>query len=306
MLPGIDTLLVALSQVAQHLPRDSHYTYWLWNDGREPLTFTGDPQEVFFNRAVNNTDRLHTASCDAIRPICEGSMNVTSSNALAAIEHATRNTMELVKHYRSFMSKDETLGRRSMEPWFFMTRMRTYLPTYPIQGTIWEGVNAANVASQMQLDYLIGNINQGYAKTVQMRSRFLTEEDRNALDGDMKLPSVFDVLGRTMRLTRADVESLDEEALSKHVNQQSSELHKVLAGYKGLFNAAAQLTAIHWALIQNYLVKPAASLTEEEKSKMAVPPDHGTGGKTHAQTEAIMKMRREDPAITKLLDCVPL
>ena len=174
-LPGVDHMLRELARVAQHPPRDSHYTYWLWNTGGDkPLTFTGDPQEVFFQRAVCVTDWLHNASCDAVRPICQGYIPVASNDAATALHQAAQNTVTLHRHFQAFMEKDAVEPtRRSMEPWFFMTRMRTYLPTYPIQGESWGGVNAANLAAQMQIDYLIGTIDEKYTDIVQGRRRYL-------------------------------------------------------------------------------------------------------------------------------------
>lgn len=305
-LNGIDDFLIRLSLQALHPPRDTHYTYWLWNDGENPITFTGDPQETFFNRAVNHTHVLHTASCDLLRPICAGQVEICSPEALLAMEIAKENTMQLYEHFRSFMAKDNILNRRAVEPHFFMTRMRTYLPTYPIKDQVWTGVNAANLNAQMQLDYLIGTIVKGYNTTVIGRFPYLTSEDRNKLQHDMSLSSLFDILLREMLLTPADVESLSEDFLAANIAGQSSDLRTALIAYVELVEASGRLSAVHWALIQNYLVKAAAALTAEEKVKLSVSPDQGTGGKSHQDTEAIMHMRRRHPLIGKIASAIDL
>lgn len=296
--------LLATAIVAEHPPRDSHYTYWLWNNDTIPLTFTGDPQEIFFNRAVNHTHELHTISCNQLRPISEGQISVMAPDAMKIITTVTHNTTVLHEHFRSFMLKDKASGSRSMEPHFFMTQMRTYLPTYPINGVDWSGVNAANLAAQMQIDFLIGTTVEDYEKTVRARFKFLTRDDRTSLESDMALPSLLDLFLRQIGLTRTDLNGLESTTLTSLITTQPMAFQRNLACYMDLVHACSRLTSIHWALIQNYLVKASAQLTFKERDRLAVAPDRGTGGKTHAQTEAIMWMRSRHPIIAKLMDAM--
>jgi len=302
----VNELLSDLSIPAKHPPRDTHYTYWLWNNGQRPLTFTGDDQEIFFNRVVNRTHELHEDSCQNLRPLCLGELDLRSTEAALAVTASSDNSLELYERFRSFMSKDETHDRRMMEPQFFMTRMRTYLPTYPINGVTWAGVNAANLAAQMQLDYLVGVVLPEYDVTVRGRLPYLTEEDRKNLEVDMVIPSLSDRLIEELALTRESLEFLDASDLANYIFTQSVDIQRILFSYKKLVHANAKLSAIHWALIQNYLVKAAADLTAEEKAKLSVAPDRGTGGKTHAQTQAIMRMRKEHPIFGKLTAAIDI
>ncbi len=300
-LPEVEDMLVQLGRMAGHPPRDSHYTYWKWNRAETPLTFTGNPQEMFFNRVVNRTDDLHSASCNALRPICEGHVVITSPEAIEAILLAAHNMNLLHADFLSFMTRGDN-GQRNMEPQFFMKRMRTYLPTYPIQEVIWGGVNAANLASQMQVDYLIGTVNGPYAEVVRGRWRYLTEEDQNALAYDMVLPSVGTLLLQQLHLQPDQVLKTDLGELTAYVKGQPVEVQQVLSAYRKLIMASARLTAMHWTLIQNYLIKPAASLSDEDLANMVVRPDKGTGGMDHEDTKAIMRMRREHQVIGKLIE----
>lgn len=302
-LPDVERLLMQLAVIAKHPPRDTHYTYWLWNNDSQPLTFTGDSQEAFFNQVVNLTHALHTAACDALRPLSYGTVSLTAPSGLEALQYAAANIKAAYEHFRAFMVKGAE-GQRSMEPAFFMTRMRTYLPTYPVQGVTWGGVNAANLAAQMQLDYRIGTIDGEYANTVYGRLRYLTVEDQQAVEWDMELPSLAEVFLRRLRLSAAAVLECAEGELARHLAAQAAPMQQALVAYRALVVAAANLTAMHWALIQNYLVKPAEKLSVEAKASMAVRPDIGTGGKSHAETEAIMHMRRRHPLVGKLIGCV--
>src|SRR6266478_3325160 len=53
-----DLVLTTLASIAEHPPRDTHYTYWLWNTGTPPMTFTEDTEEHYFNLAVIKTHEL--------------------------------------------------------------------------------------------------------------------------------------------------------------------------------------------------------------------------------------------------------
>ena len=301
---SLGDFLLAVANVAEHPPRDSHYTYWLWNNDTLPLTFTGDPQEIFFNRAVNHTHELHTSSCNQLRPISEGQVSVMDPDAMQIITTVAQNTMILHEHFRSFMLKDKVSGLRSMEPHFFMTQMRTYLTTYPINGVDWSGVNAANLVAQMQIDYLTGTTVEDYEKTVRARFKFLTREDRTSLEADMALPSLLDLFLRQIGLTRTDLNGMESATLTSLITTQPTAFKRNLASYIDLVHACGRLTSIHWALIQNYLVKASAQLSPNERDRLAVAPERGTGGKTHAQTEAIMWMRSRHPIIAKLMDAM--
>ncbi|MEP0805581.1 MAG: DUF1864 family protein [Chloroflexota bacterium] len=304
LFPGMEDYLTKLAISAQHPPRDTHYTYWLWNNGEEPLSFTGDPQEIFFNRAVNHTHELHTLSCDWLRVICEGQINIVSPEARTIIQNAANNNMVLHDHFRSFMSRDPVSGQRAVEPHFFMTRMRTYLPTYQINSTEWTGVNAANLAAQMQLDYLVGTTLDSYENTVRGRLRYMTSDDRRSLEYDMHLPSLLDLFLQQMSLTRADMDGLTNDTLETLIAMQSDDFRRNLAAYINLVTACGRLSSMHWALIQNYLVKASTTLSAEERARLSVDPEKGTGGKTHKETEAIMRMRLQHPLVAKLMEAM--
>ncbi len=299
-IPEAEFLLAYLAEMACHPPRDSHYTYWLWNTEVPMLSFTGDPQENYFNDAVNITHHLQSVSFELLAPICEGTLSLTHPTAIEALRQAAHNTEVIYEAYRGFMSKDEQ-GHRRMEPDFFMKRMRTYLPTYPIQETEWSGVNAANLAVQMGMDYRIGTVKPDYRETVQARMMYLTQEDQQLIATTLELPSLADIFYQRLRIHPVQIGELSQAALKPILQSQPAALHTALSAYADLVMAAARLTSMHWALIQNYLIKPAQHLTEVERRHMAVDPHAGTGGSDHQKTAAIMHMRREHPAVWTLV-----
>lgn len=299
-LPGAEDTLAKLGQIAFHPPRDSQYTYWVLNDTDTPLTFTGDRQEVNFNRAVNGINRSRIESNNVLRAICRGDISLTSPNAVAALEHATENEWQIFKLYQALWKQD-TGG---ITPVFFMTQMRTYLPSYPIKGTQWSGANAANLPSQMQFDHLYGTVNAEYARTVESRWRYLTPEDQEALKTDMGLPSLTERMLEHLGLTAQDVERMPIHALAAHIAFAPLAVQTALIPYSKLFKAIHQATAYHFGLIKSHLVDAAKKLTAEEKAQLPVSPERGTGGKSHEETKAIMLMRSKHPVASKIATAV--
>ncbi len=301
-LSPLDTIVSHLASLADHPPRDSHYTYWLWNTNPKPLTFTGNPQEMFFNKVVNFTNEAFIGICDALRPVAVGTLPV--AGACDALEFAAAQMAAVHEQFKSFMYRSAPDGQRNMEPMFFMLQMRTYLPTYPIQGVDWAGVNAANLTSQMQLDYLIGTVLPDYSDVIQGRMRYLTSEDRKALEADMVLPSFTVRLMEQLGFDEPTVEASTENSLAGQM--ASHPLSSVYRAYAKLVETVGHASAMHRALIRNYLEVPAEKLDEAQREAMAVDPSQGTGGKKHSDTEKIMQMRREHPVAAKLARSIHL
>jgi hypothetical protein len=299
---NLDQMLVELGRIAGHPPVGSHYTYWIWNDETSPILFTGDDQETHFSRVVRTTERLHQDSCQALRPICNLACEFSSSVATAAIMRAARNTAELCGEFSSFIKEID--GVWAFQPDFFTRRMRTYLPTYPVCGTEWSGVNAANLASQMSMDFLLGTTSQKYMGTVRERWRYLTLEDQIALDRDMHLASLTSIAMTTSGLDGSVIQSVSDEELVNVISSQPDNIREALLAYEQLFNAWARLTGIHWMLIYHYLIEPTSRMSREEIASLPVRPDMGTGHMSHADTMSIRDMRRKHPVAGKLASAI--
>lgn len=305
LLPGVEALLVASAPRAQHPPRDQHDTYWYRNTGPEPLTFTGHPGEVLFNRVVNLTRELQLASCDALRPICRGDVSVTDPVARQALAFVAENTAHLHDAMASFKAKAEA-GEWKLPIRVFTERMRTYLVAYPIEGTIWEGPNATNVAPAAQIDFLVGTVDDEYRDTVRGRFRYMADEEREALKADMELRSVGDALLERLGLTAHDIETLEVKQLAGHIAAQPLEMVSVLGAYADVIDAAGSLSGLHFGHINRYLIKHAEGLTPEQIAAMPVPPTTGVGLNSHEHTRRIMMLRVQHPIFGKLAKAVEL
>lgn len=299
----LDDALDLLGQIAQHPPRDSHYSYWLWNQGETAMIFTGDPQERIFNEIVNLTHQLHSLSCDALRPLCQGDVSPFSLHGQGSLAFATCNTLAIRDRFRAFMKKVDE-HHWALTPHFFMTRMRTYLTTYPIKGLSWGGVNATHLVAQAQMDYLLGTTDEHYRHTVGERFRYMTAEDQVALQRDMLLPSLTTRILAHLGLSAHEMTSADPETVDQIILVQPDPILETLVRYVDLIDAAAKLTATHWSLIVNYLIKPAQHLTPEVRNRLPVDPTKGVSDQGFENPQQIRDMRRHHPVVTPLVEAI--
>jgi hypothetical protein len=224
-----------------------------------------------------------------------------------AAEDGHLNPEELVAAVRPWINElgaKHVPGVRQISPW--EARKLIQLTGFLVS-SVERHFQAASAAPGVGLSRLAGadHMLRELARVAQhppRDSHYLTPEDWHALEADMTLPSVADVLLQQLELTPQEVITCNSHALEAHIARQSPELQASLVAYADLFHAAGKLTAMHWALIQNYLIKPAAKLSQAERARLPVPPDHGTGGQSPEETKAIRDMRREHPVLKKLID----
>ena len=79
----------------------------------------------------------------------------------------------------------------------------------------------------------------------------------------------------------------------------------ILNSFKTLIKAIDSLTAFHWALIVNYLIKPSEKLTQEERKELSVDPSLGTSGMTMDEVAEIRDMWRKHPLVERILEFIP-
>jgi hypothetical protein len=305
-LPGVEELLFRLSKIGKTPPVLSHYGYWLENLGKQRLSFTGDPQELVFNTVVVNTDRLYNATLDPLRQICTGKLEISSPRAVRALQYTKMNLEEAHEEFKRFMEKNPYDGKRAMEPIFFLMNMRLYLVKIPVYGEPWAGVNAANMASQMQLDYLLGCVYPWYEGVVASRWKYMTKEDQEDLEKDKNTPSVFQRILEPLGLTPETILTVSTEQIQATLSEQPPNYFVALLMFLNAVGELGRLSAYHWQLIQTYIVKIAKSLSTEQKAGMPVNPDLGTSGvMTHEETFKIGEMRWQHQGIEKLASCLP-
>ena len=148
----IEATLVHLGHVAAHVPRDSHYTYWLDNDGDAPLTFTGSAQEAAYIRIVHHTHHLHDIAAVPLRALTTDHETLTSHAGVEAIHFALHAEERLGALYESLLHDSVAVCEHA-----FSLHLAPYLASYPIAGNMTPGPDACHVASTIELDLLLGN-----------------------------------------------------------------------------------------------------------------------------------------------------
>jgi hypothetical protein len=273
-LDGMEAALIRLGHAGRHVPRDSHDTLWRWNSGPTRIRFTGDPQEDVFAHSVTETDRLHADSCAAIRPICWGSEVFASANAADAYRHGETNTRLLCRSYQAL--------REKITPAFFMSRLRAYLLTYPVGGEMLTGPNAANIGSQVSLDFLTGfGSRDYYDQWASERMKHMTAEESFQVE-------------------------MTEGEVAAQIVGQNPVVRTSVAAVAAFAKEQIRLSGIHFSLIRSHLIKPMQELTAEQMNGMPVKPNKGTGGNDNGATFGIFQMRHNHPVVSKLIKAVSM
>jgi hypothetical protein len=149
---GVEPTLVHLGHIAAHVPRDSHYTYWLDNAGEAPLTFTGSMEETAYIRIVHHTHHLHDVAAAALRPLTTGHDTHVSHPGTDAVHFALHAEERLCAIYETFLHECVAVHGHA-----FALHLPPYLASYPVGGEMTHGPDAHHIASTIELDLLLGN-----------------------------------------------------------------------------------------------------------------------------------------------------
>jgi len=290
-----EELLVAAGRFARKVGRDSAYETWLWNRSSLPLGFTLDPSECVFRELVLLTYDLEAESTAALRRICSGEVDPLSTEAAEIYSQVAANAQRLSAAYRSLTERGPD-GEFRLPRRFFAEVMRQYYVSYPVGGVVLSGTNAAYIAPVISLDYQLGWTEPWYDEIARHAFLYLTEEDLEVLRDDMAMPSIiskiYDRL-HPLRYEPAGPATVERRWVLLAISEQPSALSALMA-FSDAIVQNRKLTAVHWSLIHAYLINtgrqeshdPAGSPAHEVVSRQ-----RGTGGRTHAETKAIMEMR---------------
>jgi hypothetical protein len=293
-----EEILVAAGGFARKVGRDSAYETWLWNRSNSALGFTLDPSEGVFRNLVLLTYDLEAESTAALRRVCSGEVDPLSFEAAELYSLVAANARQLSAAYRSLTEVGPD-GEFRLSQRFFAEVMRQYYVRYPVGGVMYSGTNAAYIAPVISLDYQLGWTVPWYDEVAHQAFLYLTEEDLEVLREDMATPSVisriYDRL-HPFKYVSADPATAERRWVLLAVGKQPLAARQALVAYSDAIVQNRKLTAIHWSLIHAYLIKPAQQRQESRDSEGGIPPEvvsheRGTGGRTHAETRAIMEMR---------------
>jgi Domain of unknown function (DUF1864) len=304
-LGPVDELFAKLFVLADlPYPRGNHITYWGVLFEGDQLTYTGTPGEVSFGDAVRGLDRDQRANAlETLAPIINGEVAICSVEGLerirAAIERENDIRERLLKLWRH-----EGTGDRHLEVRTFTVEMRTGLVAYKVGDTFYEGPNAANVAGQVLFDLAFGIYDAQYREQVVVeRMRHMDSVDRKLVEEALGRPT--SLMSRALDevpLTALELASYSPVLVANHLARVPERTLHMLDAIVELAAASGRIWGTHQSQIVTYLEKADRAIPAEELAALAVPPTRGVGGRSHGQTEALMRMRARDGVIKGLKD----
>jgi len=287
----VESILVKLGEIGRCLPRDSTTTLFL---SELELSFTGEPDEEWNRRVVRETNLRLNAACDFLRPVRAGYLRCDAVEASDAIRGAACEVGKLLPLYRGYMQAGED-GRVRMQRGFFL-RWREYLVAYEVGGETILGPNPAHIVGWPRLDAATGGHDEAFLGTVLRRVALMTPEDGPAIEADFRLPSLAEIFIDGCGLDVAGERAPDREAFLRAIAAKlEGGLKNSIRAYAELIANAKALTAVHWSLIVNFIVKPSKDADQGAAIRLSSP-EEGRTGKPLEHTHGLMRMRRDHPA----------
>lgn len=297
-IPGLENDLIQLSDKAKHPPRDTLYTYCLWNTSNIH-SFTGDPQEqLFIDVTTKMTDYLAVANTTLQKGISlfNPDLPMDSTEHLKLSSDRIEATRQQLLR---FLAKDAN-GKNSLDPVFFLNNMRQYWCTLNIGNKEWGPPTPANCVPQMGLDFSIGALMEGYQQHVENRYKYMTEEDSESLRRGMQEPTLLSTVAQLLNLTEVELsQPIDQAKLGELGGKQREYLQTT----NTLLKRSSSLTALHWTILSTYLDKPLRK--KEDRAIFTSGPvnnTRGASGMEFDEVKEIRDMRRLHPAIKNIAD----
>ncbi|MFZ4583876.1 MAG: monodechloroaminopyrrolnitrin synthase PrnB family protein [Acidimicrobiia bacterium] len=267
-----------------HVPRDSLYTYCLWNTGDGRIAFTRDQQEDLFVDVVA-VSLAHIEA--AIRTIDLALMAHSLSVLPDVAELLNKSASELSSARLQF-----SRFRGSLTKEFFLGELRQYNVPWVIGGREWHAPTAADSAAQIELDLLCGFRSDEYMEHVNSRAEYLTRADREQVE--LMIGNDARSLTEMIRATIATVPDVRPFAnpyvLRDAIQKLTPERQEVVRAAHGVLLEAGKLTARHFQLVDNYLESEP-----EAPQRGPVASAKGTSGMSVEQLAELVEMRRFDP-----------
>src|SRR6266496_2118727 len=151
-----------LSIRAEHPPRDSLYTYVLWNGKADGSTraFTKHPFEYEFIRTSRSALVQFEIAANACRDL-----DLTGDDASLRLGRAHEAILAVAAAYRSLFRTGFTAEHRR----WFRESYKPFFCSLEIDGVMWEAPSGANAASVLELDLILGNTDEKYRNHITNR-----------------------------------------------------------------------------------------------------------------------------------------
>jgi hypothetical protein len=250
-------------------PRDSLLSYVVWNapavhvylpdahtpfltlpsafpdDGPAgPLTFSDDPGERAAILLLKRCFALEAAANDHLWPLCEGSVTVTGHQALRHVEAATLFLKGVKAEIRLFLQRPEFTAP------FFLDVMRQYACRWDPDDS-YAAPSGAHDTAYIVRDKLLGTEVANYDTHIDLLFNVLDTQGQSEVSKAWASTAVVELVARELKVSPSELSELGEPVVS-----DMAFAHPWLANYFRLYQASADVSAAHWALIYKYMVGP--------------------------------------------------
>ena len=295
-IKGIEPLLLALGEQTGYPPRDTFYTFSTINRPNS-ITFSGDSQEELFIDVLNRSSDLLRMAGDLIRPITRGQMSMDEPQATQALIGATYALEDARQQFLRYMEVvDPQTGQFALSMPFFRDVFRQFTCDWFIGGQEWTGASAADAVEFKKIDYLIGTTNDHFRHYALERMRYLPPHQKAELVDDMQSLSLLDVVILALSLAPQAFASLSETDIAARLKRQSQQDLQFIHHYIKLAGMSGRLSATHWSLLANYLIKP----TQAGQGTGLKGDECGTAHINFGDISAMRDMRRLHPQVKKI------
>jgi hypothetical protein len=300
-VPRLPEFLSRLGETGHHPPRGSHATSIALACDAEPLTPLGLSGERYFWKSVDESERHLTKAVKNLQPLRTFSLSLNDPDAAWLIDEASKGLEDLLQTFRNFRMPIAK-GEEPRLPKFDFARLRQYLPPIVINGVKVNGPNPAHVGSWPRLDFAMGMHDDAYLETVRTRYDVMLPEDISIIEREAKLLSVTSVFDIALQSEIGDWQALDPTEIAAEITNQLPRVVAPLIAYRNLARAAKSLTSVHWAMIQNYVVRATEGLSDDQRRRLPINGSVGVSGRPLEETHHLMTIRRSHTVVERLID----
>ena len=299
---GTEDLMIECGRILSIPPRDNIYTTWLKN---RRFKFDNNKGWSTFKSGVLIFERCCREANKRLRLILDGTVQLSHVGAIQLLNEVYMFIEEIFQNWKTFMQKDQNGEYANISPTYFMYVFRTFFLEYQVGGENWSGTNAANIASGMSFDYLLGCIDDFYDDVVIERLRYVSPEDRKSLLKDMNSSSLVSLFTEELEITNELLKTASTYQLLQTVHATTVDsLRPAFNAFQRVVKKWSSLSLLHKGMISTFLEKPAHHLKDQGCplgfDVPVVSPEAGTGGMRHNDTHAIMEMRTKNKCIESL------
>ncbi|MES2441200.1 MAG: hypothetical protein V4574_00090 [Pseudomonadota bacterium] len=283
LMPGLEEAMLAFGRATGRAPRNCAYSTW---GIAPPWSFTGSEGERRFGEAVRDAERLLG---EAARMLAD-----LRTRTLRFVD-ATEVMSDVATLVLEYVDIQVDLAKRPFGEDFIA--MRDYLAPFTVGGVEYEGPNATYTRAWTDLDLAVGLLGGHFRETASKRASYMPPREREWIEYSIGLPTLCDLVAETLEITSEDLATIDLAQLAARTGVRPRPERDALRAAAEVARSVARLSAVHGGAIRQNLTEPARQLSDEARSRLAVAPDGGVGGRELEHTHKLRDIRIKHPLV---------